>query len=470
MKNRIWKQIKQITVAAAVAGTVLFGSVQPGMAADSELQSGQELSDDREKEDGYEHMEELASGETVCKENEAPEEESESTQERTETGGENVESAALPLEGVEEEDMDMEEDMSEDTEDAEEPEEMPEEEPEEISPSADADTEQADMTLSLTSETEEMKAGKTIRYRVDLANTGDVDLIDIQMTSSFSCPKITQQWEEAEGLDGEGADAEVAELKAGEKRSFYILAPLLNEQEKDLEHKVEAGAKVKGRPEEMIFRKAQMVSPLQPLKADFSVKKTADRETAMPGETVTYQICIINTGEKTLHSVLSTERFLNANIQAQFMPKEGVTLNSTRTQAGITLNSTKTKALIEKIAPGEAVSLQAEVKIPEKTVNQKLFNKVTVTSQETGEKQMEASAEITVEGNETPTPEESPEEKTGGDPSSGQEEMARAASSHPQTGDNTEPSLFVLLAVSAGVTGMGVLWLRRKYARIYGGK
>ena len=95
------------------------GSVQPGMAADSELQSGQELSDDREKEDGYEHMEELASGETVCKENEAPEEESESTQERTETGGENVESAALPLEGVEEEDMDMEEDMSEDTEDAE---------------------------------------------------------------------------------------------------------------------------------------------------------------------------------------------------------------------------------------------------------------------------------------------------------------------------------------------------------------
>ena len=182
-------------------------------------------------------MEELASGETVCKENEAPEEESESTQERTETGGENVESAALPLEGVEEEDMDMEEDMSEDTEDAEEPEEMPEEEPEEISPSADADT-------------EEMKAGKTIRYRVDLANTGDVDLIDIQMTSSFSCPKITQQWEEAEGLDGEGADAEVAELKAGEKRSFYILAPLLNEQEKDLEHKVEAGAKVKGRPEE----------------------------------------------------------------------------------------------------------------------------------------------------------------------------------------------------------------------------
>ena len=67
MKNRIWKQIKQITVAAAVAGTVLFGSVHPGMAADSELQSGQELSDDREKEDGYEHMEELHPGKQYAK-------------------------------------------------------------------------------------------------------------------------------------------------------------------------------------------------------------------------------------------------------------------------------------------------------------------------------------------------------------------------------------------------------------------
>lgn len=462
MKNRIWKQIKQITVAVAVAGTVLFGSVQPGMAADSELQSGQELSDDREKEDGYEYMEELASGETVCEENEAPEEESESAQERTETGGENVESPVLPLEGSEEkEDMDMTEDTTEneDTEDMDETEEIPEEKPEDSALSPDTEKLKADMTLSLTSETEEMKAGQTIRYRVELVNTGELDLIDIRMTSSFSCPKITQQWEEAEGLEGEGADAEVAELKAGEKRSFYILAPLLNEQEKDLEHKVEAGAKVKDRPEETIFRKAQMVSPLQPLKADFSVKKTADRETAMPGETVTYQICIINTGEKTLHSVVGTERFQAEGIEARFVEQEG-----------IILNSTKTKALIEKIAPGEAVSLQAEVKIPEKAADQKLFNKVTVTSQETGEKQMEASAEITVEGNETPTPEESHEEKTGGDSSSGQEELARAASSHPQTGDDTEPSLFVLLAVSAAVTGMGVLWLRRKYARIYGGK
>lgn len=46
------------------------------------------------------------------------------------------------------------------------------------------------MTLSVTSETEEMKAGKTIRYRVDLANTGALDLENIRMTSSFPARRL----------------------------------------------------------------------------------------------------------------------------------------------------------------------------------------------------------------------------------------------------------------------------------------
>lgn len=323
-----------------------------------------------------------------------------------------------------------------------------------ISPILTVKAARADMTLSVTSETEEMKAGKTIRYRVDLANTGALDLEDIRMTSSFSCPKITQQWEEAQGLTGKGSSAEVTELKAGEQRSFYILAPLLNEQEKDLEHKVEAGAKVKDRPEETIFRKAEAVSPLQPLKADFSVKKTADRESAAPGETVMYQICIINTGEKTLHSVVGTERFQAEGIEAQFVEQEGITLNSTRT-----------KALIPQIAPGEAVSLQAKVKIPEKTVNQKLFNQISVTSKETGEKQVTASAEITVEGKTTQASEtEMISENGEPDSTSVQEGMTREASTHPKTGDDTDTELLVLLALTAAITALGAFWLHRKYA------
>lgn len=256
-----------------------------------------------------------------------------------------------------------------------------------ISPMLDVEAAEADMELSVIAQNKKMKAGQTIRYQVEIANTGKLDLADIRLTSSLSCPKIRQLWEDAEGLLTEGAVAEFAELKAGESRSFYVQAPLLDEQEKDLEHQVEAEARVKDRVEEVIRKNASTINGLEALKADLSVKKTADKETAAPGETVTYQICIVNTGEKTLHSVVGTERFQAAGIHAQFLEQEGVTLNSSRT-----------KAMIQQIPPGEAVSLQAVVKIPGKTADQKLFNQVTVTSKETGERLMEASASVMVKG------------------------------------------------------------------------
>ena len=326
-----------------------------------------------------------------------------------------------------------------------------------ISPMLDVEAAEADMELSVTAQNEKMKAGQTIRYQVEIANTGKLDLADIRLTSSLSCPKIRQMWEDAEGLLTEGAVAEFAELKAGESRSFYVQAPLLDEQEKDLEHQVEAEARVKGRAAAVIRKNATTINSLETLKADLSVKKTADKETAAPGETVTYQICIVNTGEKTLHSVVGTERFQAAGIHAQFLEQEGVTLNSSRT-----------KAMIQQIPPGEAVSLQAVVKIPEKTADQKLFNQVTVTSQETGERLMEASASVIVKGKVTVTPEERLfVQSDDQDPSSGQTQMARAASTHPKTEDDTRTDLWTLLAVTALVTVLGGIWLRKKYADIY---
>ena len=326
-----------------------------------------------------------------------------------------------------------------------------------ISPMLDVEAAEADMELSVTAQNEKMKAGQTIRYQVEIANTGKLDLADIRLTSSLSCPKIRQIWEDAEGLLTEGAVAEFAELKAGESRSFYVQAPLLDEQEKDLEHQVEAEARVKGRAAEVIRKNATTINSLEALKADLSVKKTADKETAAPGETVTYQICIVNTGEKTLHSVVGTERFQAAGIHAQFLEQEGVTLNSSRT-----------KAMIQQIPPGEAVSLQAVVKIPEKTADQKLFNQVTVTSQETGERLMEASASVIVKGKITVTPEERLfVQSDDQDPASGQTQMARAASTHPKTEDDTRTDLWTLLAVTALVTVLGGIWLRKKYADIY---
>ena len=327
-----------------------------------------------------------------------------------------------------------------------------------ISPMLDVEAAEADMELSVTAQNEKMKAGQTIRYQVEIANTGKLDLADIRLTSSLSCPKIRQMWEDAEGLLTEGAVAEFAELKAGESRNFYVQAPLLDEQEKDLEHQVEAEARVKGRAAEVIRKNATTVNSLEALKADLSVKKTADKEIAAPGETVTYQICIVNTGEKTLHSVVGTERFQAAGIHAQFLEQEGVTLNSSRT-----------KAMIQQIPPGEAVSLQAVVKIPGKTADQKLFNQVTVTSQETGERLMEASAAVMVKGEVAITPEEGlPLQGDDQGPASGQIQMARTASTHPKTGDDTRRDLWTLLAVTALVTVLGSIWLRKKYADIYG--
>ncbi|MFR2923025.1 MAG: hypothetical protein ACLTLC_05055 [Blautia massiliensis (ex Durand et al. 2017)] len=327
-----------------------------------------------------------------------------------------------------------------------------------ISPMLDVEAAEADMELSVIAQNKKMKAGQTIRYQVEIANTGKLDLADIRLTSSLSCPKIRQLWEDAEGLLTEGAVAEFAELKAGESRSFYVQAPLLDEQEKDLEHQVEAEARVKDRVEEVIRKNASTINGLEALKADLSVKKTADKETAAPGETVTYQICIVNTGEKTLHSVVGTERFQTAGIHAQFLEQEGVTLNSSRT-----------KAMIQQIPPGEAVSLQAVVKIPGKTADQKLFNQVTVTSKETGERLMEASASVMVKGEVAITPEEGlPLQGDDQGPASGQIQMARTASTHPKTGDDTRRDLWTLLAVTALVTVLGGIWLRKKYADIYG--
>ena len=335
-----------------------------------------------------------------------------------------------------------------------------------ISPSLDVEAAQEDMNLTVTSETKEMKAGKTIRYRIDLINTGKLDLTDIHLTSMFSCPKIIQRWENGEGLSSgnfqtEGAKAEVFTLKAGESRILYVLAPLVNEQEKPLEHKIEAIATIKEKPDATITRTASVTDELQALKADFTVKKTADKEKAEPGEMVTYQICIVNTGEKTLHSVVGTERFQAEGIQAQFVEQEG-----------ITLNRTKTKALISQIAPGEAVSLRAVVKIPEKTVNQKLLNQVTVTSQETGDRIVEAAAQVTVKNTvmtaapTDPQQEQSQMERVSEEQNNAAIQsgsQARSASSQPKTGDNTRTEFFTLLLLAAGITMLGGFWLHRKY-------
>ena len=82
--------------------------------------------------------------------------------------------------------------------------------------------------------------------------------------------------------------------------------------------------------------------------------------------------------------MLTTEKFRTENIPVHFLEKEGMILDSTRT-----------KALVSQLPPGQSVSLQAEIVIPE-DISSKLINEVEVVTKETGEKTMTSSAEVQV--------------------------------------------------------------------------
>ena len=295
----------------------------------------------------------------------------------------------------------------------------------------------------LRADVEKTKAGQPVNYILDVTNTGQLPLTDIQFSSSFSMEDIRAVWESESDFYVDGKEAVLAALNPGESRRLRMTLLLDENKEGDLFHTVTVKTKHPGR-EELIGCQASCQIKVEGLKASFEVEKTADRTEAFPGDTITYQICIRNTGEKTLHSVLSTERFLNANIEAQFMPKEGVTLNSTRTQA-----------LISSIAPGEALGLYAVVTIPQYFESQELVNEVTVISDETGTTNMKSRSEVTVKSAEvTVTPQitqtYSSYQSYGSGSKSG---SAYETASKPSTGDDTKGTFFLALCVCAVIVG-----------------
>ena len=173
--------------------------------------------------------------------------------------------------------------------------------------------------------------GKRIHMAVNLTNNGQVPFYknfpsgQSKRTGTGTCV-------------GKGAWLEVSEsgavlesLSAGETRilSFYIDPDM--DQKSNLE--LELFAKTENPVS--LEKAAEKQLTLQQGKASFTVKKTADCDNASPGETVTYQISIHNTGEVTLHSVVTTERFGLAGVTATFQEQRGITLNKSRTQAKI---------------------------------------------------------------------------------------------------------------------------------------
>ena len=247
--------------------------------------------------------------------------------------------------------------------------------------SGDTDTNlQADLSLSVQAEDDTIKAGSDLVYTITAENTGECDLKDLRISYNFSEKGLSGEWSEG-AEDAVGNTAYIEKLEASATKIVYLTVHLPEERTTAVSLALTAAAgKVSGDNDtgeaEEIVKNAELVTQIQALQAAFEVTKTADRSMAVPGDEIRFLICIRNTGERTLHSIVTTERFQLGNVPVRFLEKDGVRLNKS-----------KTKAKIEQIAPGEAFGLEAVVTLPEDLEDQNLVNEVSVTTLETGVRQ-----------------------------------------------------------------------------------
>ena len=326
-----------------------------------------------------------------------------------------------------------------------------------VSPSASLEVAAAKtgITAVLKQSISEVRAGQSVPYVLEVRNTGELSLENIVISSTFSINDVKAEWESDTGFTVNGLQGVLTALQPGETRMLRATAQLTENQSGKLIHTVTVKAKHPGKDEEIGCQTSAEIRVSQ-LKEAFEVEKTADRTQAYPGDTITYQICIRNTGERILHSVLSTERFQNAGIQAKFVSKEGITLSSNGTQA-----------LIPQIAPGEVVALYATVTIPQYFASQELINEVTVISDETGTQTKKSRSNVALTGNEnimtvTPGPTAVATQTYGdGYGYASKTANAYATVSKPRTGDETETMLYIVLGIFAVMSGIGAFVHRK---------
>lgn len=317
--------------------------------------------------------------------------------------------------------------------------------------SGDTDTNlQADLSLSVQAEDDTIKAGSDLVYTIIAENTGECDLKDLRISYNFSEKGLSGEWSEG-AEDAVGNTAYIEKLEVSATKIVYLTVHLPEERTTAVSLALTAVAgKVSGDNDtgeaEEIVKNAELVTQIQALQAAFEVTKTADRSMAVPGDEIRFLICIRNTGERTLHSIVTTERFQLGNVPVRFLEKDGVRLNKS-----------KTKAKIEQIAPGEAFGLEAVVTLPEGLEDQNLVNEVSVTTLETGEQTKIAQSEIQVKA-----AEEEKQEETNADidgEMGSEQDESRPASTHPKTGDPYQPLLWLFM-IPGSVLAVG--WLRSR--------
>lgn len=334
-----------------------------------------------ESDDGNDDLEEPIPEENSEEDSEKESEENsekDEEKEREENSEEDKEDAEKDNEKNNEDEEEISEE-TEETEEAEEPEEL-----EEAEESEEPEEPICDLAVALKADQEEVKAGGEILYECIIKNTGEQDLHDLKMNLMFSKETVPPQWQKMDGLkvSQNGNQAVLQTLKAGMEQHIHYAVLVSEEQTDPLECILHVNVEEK---ESRLIREAQCCTVVIPLKIDFSVEKIADRKETHPGEEVYYTIRLYNTGERTLHSIITTERFQQEGITALFLPQEGVALNDTRT-----------KAYIAKMESGEEVLLKAKVLLPENLKPRDLLNQVIVTTSETGEQNYHSEAVVQV--------------------------------------------------------------------------
>ena len=293
-----------------------------------------------------------------------------------------------------------------------------------------------DFSVEMEAKEKALYTGKRIHMAVNLTNNGQVPFYKISLQAKVKEQELVPVWEKEPGLEVSESGAVLESLSAGETRilSFYI--------DPDMDQKSNLELFAKTENPVSLEKAAEKQLTLQQGKASFTVKKTADCDNASPGETVTYQISIHNTGEVTLHSVVTTERFGLAGVTATFQEQRGITLNKSRTQAKI-----------QEIAPGGCVNLKAKVVLPKDLKDQNLMNQIIVVTDETGEESaVRDQATIRVEDKEKDGNGNGSGNGNGGGNGDGtgigsgnNDGSTMAASTSPKTGDTSHKELFQVL-------------------------
>lgn len=304
----------------------------------------------------------------------------------------------------------------------------------------------ANFSVEISPQEENAAAGERLLMNARLINTGQVPLYNLSLEAQAEEMEVTPVWEKEPGVETDGAHAVLQSLTEGEERTLSFYADSSSAQKGNLRLKVFA----KTENPVSLEQTGEALVLIQLPKASFTVKKTADCDTARPGDTITYQISIHNTGQQTLHSVITTERFQMSGVSATFLEQEGVTLNKTKTQAKI-----------PEIVPGGCVNLKARVVLPDQLEDQNLVNQVIVVTDETGEDEaVRDQTSIRVENKKTS---DASSGKKSGNGNSGAGRSGKGQA--PKTGDNSHRELFqALILVSFLISALAArrMFFRRK--------